>query len=422
MDGPAEESRELRAFAPALALLAILAVINFIDRSNLSIAAPLLKDELQISASQLGVLLSAFFWTYTAMMFFSGWLVDRFDANWVMAAGFLVWSLATTATGLVQGFTMLLLMRLVLGTGESVMVPAWSKILSLHLTEQYRGFANGVCQGAVRFGPAVGTLGVGFLIAKCGWRPVFIGIGLISLAWIPAWIKWMPRGHAINCSLDGSAPGFVDILRQKSFWGVCAGHFSIIYLLYFMLTWLPFYLVRERQLSMQSMVKVATAYYLTDALSAVATGWFADFFIRRGHSLTLVRKSAMALGHLIATLALLSCAVASSHWYLLCLVIVGIGEGIAGAGPFAFSQTLAGPHATGKWTGLQAGFVNVSGVVAPALTGFLVDRTGSFKVPLVIAALVLLTGGLSWVLVVGQVEQLNWKSEQGTASAAVPSA
>jgi len=310
-------------------------------------------------------------------------------------------------------------MRLVLGTGESVMVPAWSKIVSLHLSEQYRGFANGVCQGAVRFGPAVGTLGVGVLITRYGWRPPFIGIGLISLAWIPAWIKWMPRGRAVHRTLDVAAPGFVDILRQRSFWGVCAGHFSIIYLLYFMLTWLPFYLIRERHLSMQSMVKVATAYYLTDALSAVATGWLADYSIRMGHSPSLVRKSAMALGHLIASLALLSCALANSHWYLLCLLIIGIGEGIAGAGPFAFSQTLAGPYATGKWSGLQSSFANVSGVVAPALTGFLVDRTGHFVVPLVIAALVLVAGGLSWLFVVGRVEQVNWKSAQRRANAVV---
>jgi MFS family permease len=410
MTGVASESRELRAFAPTLVLLAILAFINYIDRSNLSIAAPLLKDELHISASQLGILLSAFFWTYTAMQFVSGWIVDRFDVNHVIAAGFLLWSLATAATGLVGGFTMLLAMRLMLGTGESVMVPAWSKILSFHLAEHQRGFANGVCQGAVRFGPAVGTLGVGFLITKYGWRPAFIGIGLLSLAWIPAWIKWMPRGRAKG-STALAAPGFAEILRQRSFWGVCAGHFSIIYLLYFMLTWLPFYLVQERHLSMQSMVKIATTYYMTDALSAVATGWLADSCIRRGHTPTLVRKSAMVVGHLIAAIALTAGALANSHWFLVCLVAIGVGEGVAGAGPFAFSQTLAGPHATGKWSGLQNGFANLSGVIAPALTGFLVDRTGNFLIPLAIAALVLMAGAISWLFVVGRVEQVSWKSE-----------
>jgi len=416
----ADESRGLTAFAPALALLAICAVINFIDRGNLSIAAPLLKDELRISASQLGVLLSAFFWTYTAMQFVSGWLVDRLDVNWVIAAGFLLWSLATAATGLVQGFTMLLAMRLMLGIGESVMAPTWSKIFGVHLPEHHRGFANGVVQAAVRSGPAVGTFGAGLLIAKYGWRPVFIGIGLISLAWLPAWLKWMPRGGAMQRSLP-AGPGIADILRQRSFWGACGGHFSVIYLLYFMLTWLPFYLVHERHLSMQSMAKVASAYYLIDALSATTTGWLSDFFIRRGYTPTLVRKCAMAIGHMIAGTALAGFALANVQWYLPCLVAIGVGEGTAGAGPFAFSQTLAGPQAAGKWTGLQNGFANLAGVVAPALTGYLVDRTGNFLAPLAITAAVSVTGGLAWVFGVGRIEQVTWKSERNGAPVATPS-
>ena len=410
----ADESRPLRTFAPALSLLAILGIINFIDRSNLSIAAPLLQNELRISVSQLGILLSAFFWAYTAMQFVSGWIVDRFDANRVIASGYLLWSLATGATALVRGFAMLLAMRLVLGMGESVMVPAYSKILGFHLPEHHRGLANGVLQGAVRFGPAVGTLGVGVLIAKYGWRPAFVGIGVISLAWLPAWIKWMPRGRAVGRA-EGAAPGFAGILRQRSFWGVCGGHFSVLYLLYFMLTLLPFYLVHERHLSMQSMVKIASMYYAIEALSAVTTGWLSDLSIRSGYTPTLVRKSAMVIGHTIAAVALMGCALMTSQWYLVCLVSVGIGSGAAGAGPFAFSQTLAGPHATGKWTGLQNGFANFAGVVAPALTGFLVDRTGNFRVPLVIAALVLVAGGLSWVFVVGRVEEVSWNSMQQRA-------
>jgi ACS family D-galactonate transporter-like MFS transporter len=416
----ADKPRELRAFAPALILLAICALINYVDRGNLSIAAPLLKDELRISASRLGILLSAFFWTYTAMQFVSGWMVDSFDANWVIAAGFLLWSLTAAATGLVRGFTMLLAMRLMLGVGESVMIPACSKILGFHLPEHCRGFANGVLQGAWSFGPAVGTLGAGLLMARYGWRPVFIGIGLISLVWLPAWIKWMPRGGAMERSLV-AAPGFADILRQRSFWGVCVGHFSVNYLAYFMLTWLPFYLVRERHLSMQSMAKVASAYYAIEGLSAITTGWFSDFFIRRSYTPTLVRKSAMVIGHTIAAIALMGCATATSQWYLLCLVAIGIGCGTARAGPFAFSQTLAGSRATGKWTGLQNGFANLSGVMAPAFTGFLVDRTGKFLAPLAITAAVLMAGAVSWVFAVGRVEQVVWNAEPRRAPVAASS-
>ena len=133
---------------------------------------------------------------------------------------------------------------------------------------------------------------------------------------------------------------------------------------------------------------------------------------------TRVRKSAMAIGHTLAAVALIGCALAASQWYLLCLLAVGIGSGTAGMGTFAFSQTLAGPHATGKWTGLQNGFANLAGVVAPALTGFLVDRTGNFLTPLAIAAAVLVAGGLSWVFAVGPVEEVGWKSEPRTAPVA----
>jgi MFS family permease len=405
---------QLGAFAPALVLLVVAILVNYVDRGNLSIAAPLLKDELHISASQLGILLSAFFWTYTALQFVGGWLVDRVEATFVLAGGYLVWSVATAATGLAQGFVMLLLVRLMLGIGESVAFPASSKILARYLPEQFRGFANGAIMAGMKAGPAVGTLGAGSLMAKYGWRPVFLVIGLASLVWLPAWAAWRPRGQGLATSLTASAPrisSMLSILRQRSFWGVSAGHFSHNYLLYFMLTWLPFYLVHERHLSMTSMVKVAGLYYTVDALSAATTGWFTDFFIRRGYRSTVVRKSAAALGHVIATLGLAGCALANAHFYLAGLITIGIGCGMAGSGLFAFSQTLAGPRVAGTWTGLQNGVANFAGVIGPALTGFTVDRTGNFLAALAITGVVSVAGALAWVLGVERLEQISWDPE-----------
>ena len=185
------ESRKLGPFALPLLLLVLSVLINYIDRGNLSIAAPLLKNELGLSASQLGILFSAFFWTYTVMLFVCGWFIDRFDVNRILAFGFLVWSFAT-ATGVVNGFTMFLAMRLLLGIGESVAFPCYSKILAQNLPEHRRGFANGAIIAGMKCGPAAGTLGAGVLMAKYGWRPVFIGIGLLSLAWLPVWIGSCP--------------------------------------------------------------------------------------------------------------------------------------------------------------------------------------------------------------------------------------
>ena len=153
------------------ALLAVAVLINYIDRSNLSIAAPLSKDELRLSASQLGILLSSFFWTYTLFQIVSGWAVDRFDVNWVIAAGFFAWSLATATTALIHGFAVLLVVRLVLGIGESVAFPSCSKILARHCAECRRGLANAVIIGGMMLGPALGTFAGGMLMARFGWRP-----------------------------------------------------------------------------------------------------------------------------------------------------------------------------------------------------------------------------------------------------------
>ena len=411
------EPRKRRSFAVPLFLLALSVFINYIDRGNLSIAAPLLKKELGISASQLGILFAAFFWTYTAMLFVCGWLVDRFDVNRLLAAGFLLWSVATAATGLVHGFAMLLIMRLALGVGESVAFPCYSKIFARHLLEHHRGFANGAITAGVKCGPAAGALGAGLLMAHYGWRPVFIGIGLLSLAWLPAWMKWMPRVESVAHS--GVCPRVIEILRQRSFWGVCAGLFCGAYYLYFILTWLPFYLVHERDLSMQQMVKITALYYLIDAAAAVGTGGLTDFCIRRGGGVTVVRKSAMAIGWITAAIGLAGCGLGAPGSYVGWLMISAAGNGIAMSGTFAFSQTLAGPQAAGRWVGLQNGVGNLAGVIGPALTGFLVDWTGNFRAAIAVTAGMSLLSAVSYVFLVGTVRQLVWANQSATVVASV---
>jgi len=406
------ESRKLGPFALPLSLLVLSVLINYIDRGNLSIAAPLLKDELGLSASQLGILFSAFFWTYTVMLFLCGWFIDRFDVNRVLAFGFLLWSLATTATGVVYGFTILLAMRLLLGIGESVAFPCYCKILAQNLPEHRRGFANGAIIAGMKCGPVVGTLGAGVLMANYGWRPVFIGIGLISLVWLPAWVKWMPRTTASAHS--GVCPRVIDVLRKRSFWATAAGGFCLAYPLYFMVTWLPFYLTHEQHLSMRDMVNVAALYYTIDAAAALATGWVTDLWICRGLIAGFIRKSAMAIGWTIAAIGFLGCSSAGPHSYLVWLIVTGIGCGIGNSGIWAFSQTLAGPQAAGRWVGLQNGFANLAGVIGPALTGFIVDWTGHFRVALVITAGVCLLSGISWVFLVGRLEQVAWTQPAAT--------
>jgi MFS transporter, ACS family, D-galactonate transporter len=391
-----------------LVLLAFSAFINYIDRGNLSIAAPLLKNELGISVSRLGILLSSFFWTYTIMLFLFGWVADRFDVNRVLAAGFLAWSLATAATGLVQGFVTLLIMRLLLGIGESVAFPSYSKILARHLPEHDRGLANGAIIAGMKFGPAAGALGAGWLMAHYGWRAVFIAIGIVSLAWLPAWLKWMPRCK-IRTQPSLGSPSAIEIVRQPSFWATAAGGFCNAYVLYFTITWIPYFLVHEHHLSLESMVNKSALYYAVDATSALVTGYLTDFSIRRGASCSAVRKAAMALGWTIAGMGFLGCSRAGSDSYLAWLLVAGVGGGMGNSGLWAFSQTFAGSEAVGKWTSLQNGVGNFAGIICPALTGFTVEWTGRFHVALAINASIGLSGVLVWLFVVPQMKAVQWR-------------
>src|ERR1700730_11352372 len=159
-------------------LLSVSVLINYVDRGTLSIAAPILKDDLHLSPSQLGVLLSSFFWTYAAFQIVSGWLVDRFEANWAISIGFFVWSMATTVTGLAHTFAGLLVARLILGMGESAAYPACSKILVRDFPPQSRGVANSAISAGNACGPAIGAFMGGMLMARFGWRCFFISLGL----------------------------------------------------------------------------------------------------------------------------------------------------------------------------------------------------------------------------------------------------
>lgn len=417
MPQPPTPARSLRAFTPALILLGVALLINYLDRANLSVAAPLLKIQFNLSPSQLGILLAAFFATYTAMQFLVGFLIDRFDVNRILALGFLVWSLATASTGLVRGFALLLAMRLLLGIGESVAVPASCKILGGHLPEHYRGFAGGAMMAAMRCGNAVGTLGAGLLIAKFGWRFMFIGIGALSLLWLPAWLRWKPRGIEREAAQVTSAgPRLLDIMKLRSFWGASLGHFCCNYYFYFLITWLPTYLVLARHVSLARMTTLATLYFTVEAASSVASGWVQDFFIRKGFALDLVRKAAMTIGFSIAAVATLGTALAGDRTYAFYLMAAGVGGGATTPGIFAFCQTIAGPQVVGRWYGLQNGFANFAGVVGPAVAGFIVQKTAGFFGAFAITSLLCIVGILAWVFFVGKLQPVPWPFEEPVAA------
>lgn len=396
--------------APRLVLLVTAAVfINYIDRGNLATAAPLMQDELRLSASQLGVLLSAFYYGYVVCMPAMGWLAERYGAKRIMALAVAVWSLATLTTGFAGSFATLLCLRVLLGIGESAAFPCATKVIAQAVDVSRLGLANGVLTFGYLLGPAVGTLLGGFLMTLYGWRPVFVVFGVLSLLWLWPW-RNVVIGAAVKVpTLDETPPSFGEILSRRALWGASLGHFASNYGYYFIVSWLPFYLVKSRGFSMGSMAAIASWAYLLNAVSALGMGWQADRWIRHGRSVTVVYKSIMAANHIAGVLCMAAMVLLPAAGSIAALFVFEIVSGASYPGLFAIPQILAGPSATGRWVGVQNAAGNVAGLIAPVLTGILIDRTGLFDMAFGLAAAVNVIGLIGWVFVLPKIEPLQWR-------------
>ncbi len=406
--------------SPARLVLLVTAsvFINYIDRGNLATAAPLMQDELHLSASQLGVLLSAFYYGYVICMPGMGWLAERYGAKRVLGAGVAVWSIATFTTGFAGSFATLLALRVMLGVGESVAFPCASKVLAGAVEVSRLGVANGVMSFGYLLGPAVGTLIGGYLMTVFGWRPVFLVFGALSLLWLWPWRRVAIGPPRTTRAEDPAQPSFAEILGRRALWGASLGHFASNYTYYFIISWLPFYLVKSRGFSLGSMVAIASWAYLLNAMSALAMGWAADRWIRAGRSPTLVYKSIMAANHIAAIACMAGMVMLPAAGSVAALFVFEIVSGCSYPGIFAIPQIMAGPGAAGRWVGVQNATGNLAGLIAPAVTGVLVDQTGLFDVAFGLAGAVNILGLVGWVFLLPKIAPLTWATAAGAIRAA----
>lgn len=395
-----------------VALITVAMFINYIDRGNLATAGPLLRDELGLSATQFGFLASAFFYSYVLAMAPVGWLAERYGAHRVLAAGVVIWSVATLLTGFANGFWTLLVFRLLLGLGESASFPCSSKILAQVVPVTRLGVANGIMSSGYLLGPSVGIFVGGFLMTEFGWRAIFFVFGILSLAWLIPWrtVVIVPQ-VAADGEADAPEPTFRQILRQRALWGAALGLFTANYGFYFILSWLPIYLVDERGFSIEGMIWLGTGAYFVNAVCALAMGWVTDRWIRSGRNPDVVYKGALAALHVGGILCMVAMAYAGEIGLAAALLLFQVLLGAASPGYYAIAQIIAGPKATGRWVGVQNAIGNISGFVAPALTGVLVDLTGSFAPAFVVAAVVLAFGFIAWIWILGRIAPIRWSAQ-----------
>jgi MFS family permease len=391
-------------------LLGLAMFLNYTDRGSLSIVAPALQHQLGISNAAMGVTLSAFFWSYAIAQPAAGWVAQRFAPRTVLAVATGLWSVATFACGLATGLVMLVIFRMLLGLAESVIFPTNARIFAEHAPEHQRGRCNSAMSIGHSMGPTVGTLVGAMILISYGWRAVFFALGALSLLWLVPWLIRRDPSLEAKAAAQHEPASYREILRQRSLWGACLAQFCYSYPFYLVLTWLPLYLVNSQHLSLGSMAGVTAALYALQATAAVLSGWGSDTLIRNGHSPTVVRKGFVITG-MTATGALFAgAAVTSGTLATILLVASGFTVGLSGTMVFTIGQTLAGPRAGGRWMGFQNMVGNFSGIVAPIVTGIVVDWSGSFGGAFVVAAALSVVGVLSWGFIVQEIRTVDWSS------------
>ncbi|HVC01733.1 MAG TPA: MFS transporter [Steroidobacteraceae bacterium] len=406
-------------FSGGIVLLMALAIfINYVDRGNLATAAPLIKTDLRLSNTQYGILVSAFFWIYVPGQIVAAWFVQKINAYRTLALGLALWSAATIATGFASGFAMLLVLRVLLGLGESAGFPASSKLLAQHLPPDRLGVANALVVSGVFTGPAVGTFVGGLFIAAAGWRPLFIVFGAISLLWLAPWVM---RTRALDAKArsdaSGGEPKFRELLAKRELWGASIGQFCALYPFYLVLSWLPLYLVKSQGYSLTAMARLGGIVYALSAAICCGAAWLADRSIARGADPGRVRIKIIAAAQCIGFLCMMACGLGNANMAIAGLLASSVAFGLAAFNIYAIGQTLAGPRAAGKWIGIQNGIGNISGIVAPIITGALIDWTGRYQAAFLVAGGMAIVGACSWLFVVRRAAPLGWIGVEPFAAA-----
>lgn len=386
-------------------LLGAAVFLNYVDRGAIGIAAPKLTSELRLDPKAFGLVLSAFFWVYGPAQLLVGWLVDRFSVTRLMAAGVLLWAASTLLMGFVGGFASLLLLRVMLGIGETVAFPAASRIIANEVPTERRGMANAALALGIALGPAAGTLAGGLILASQGWRAIFVVFGCVTLLWLLPWLLSAPNRTARSDERQQPVPT-AALLGKWPLWSMSIAHIASNYVFYFLLGWLPLFLTKSRGLPIAQMTWIATLGYAAQAVAALGFGFLSDHLTRRGASEAAVRRAMMFGGQVVAAAAVASLVFATTPTQLAALLIVaGVATGALSLNTYAVAQMFAGPRASGTWVGIQNAIGNSSGIFGPIVTGVIVAAAG-FDTACWVTAGVAAFGALWWIVGVPRIRQI----------------
>ncbi|PLC15580.1 hypothetical protein BV582_15030 [Bacillus paralicheniformis] len=401
--------------------------INYIDRTVLSAAAPYITEEFNLTAGQMGIIMSGFFWSYALLQLPSGWAADKYGQKKTLGFAVVWWSVATALTGLATGFKSLLGLRVALGVGEAAAYPSNAGIASKWFPKKERATVAGIFDSGSKFGGAVAMPLIAWMIAVFDWKLTFLLIGLVGVVWGIVWMIFFKEnpadhkrvneaelahireGQAHMEETGGGQPlKWYQLFKYRNIWAMCIGFFMINYNSYFFITWLPTYLVKERGMDLIEMGIMASLPLLTAMVVEVGAGWMSDRIYAKGKlSLTAVRKLFLIIGLAMASCIGFAAFADSAILAVILLCVAKSGTTVAASQVWALPGDVAPKNMTSMVAGIQNTVSNMGGVVGPIITGFIVGATGSFVPALLFSAALIVIAILNYLFLLGKVKQIQ---------------
>lgn len=428
----AAAARPTRARFLILALLFVGTAINYLDRTNIAVAAPTMSKALGIDSALLGIIFSAFAWTYAAAQIPGGYLLDRFGTRLTYGLSLIIWSAFTFIQGTATSFGALLGMRLGLGLSEAPAFPTNNRVVAMWFPQRERAIATSVYTTGEFVGLAFLTPILFWLLATFGWSAIFFVTGALGIVWAIVWfalyrdpadspfankleLQYLEAGGAIaRTEVDATGHRFEwrlvrQLLRYRQIWGICIGQFAVSSTLYFFLTWFPTYLVTERHMAMLKVGFYAALPYIAATAGVLIGGYWSDTLLRRGVSPGVARKTPVITGLLLASTIVLANFTTSDTLVIAILSFAFFAQGMS-----AITWTLVADIAPRELLGVTGGVFNLagnlSGIVTPLVIGVIVSATGSFVGALAFVSAVALIGALSYIFVVGRISRIELRT------------
>lgn len=380
-----------------LTLVVLGILISYVDRGNLSIAAPALMHDFALSPESMGLLLSAFFWTYGAFQFPAGWIIDRLGVRRSYLIAFFLWSISSAAIALSRNAHDIFVLRLLLGAAESVGPLASLTFIRHAFTEEERGLPVAAYIAGQTVGPALGALLGTALLSAAGWRSLFAVTGLIAMLWLPFWF-FLARGSERRVEPQAEVKvqrwNWPGMLSCPSFWGMSMCVFLFSYYWYFVLTWIPTYLTVSRGLSILSMGRLLSASLFVMAPTNMLVGWLADRAIRRSRNALAVRITIAAAGFMGASVIILLLYASGQLSVFAILAVSVCSFGAASASFWVLVQHLAPVPLTARAIAYFNTISQAAGALAPIVTGHTLGASKDFTLAVWLAGLSALAASL----------------------------